>query len=82
MTVGPFIAKGEADFGFQQESELMHVPGIDYIGPLPAELQNVTIFSAGVHTRAPHPEVARALVTFLTTPEAAAVMRKHGLQPG
>jgi molybdate transport system substrate-binding protein len=82
MSVGPFVAKGEADFGFQQESELVHVPGIDYIGPLPAELQNVTIFTAGVHSRAAHPEAAKALVAFLTTPEAGAVMRKHGLQPG
>jgi molybdate transport system substrate-binding protein len=82
MTVGPFVAKGEADIGFQQESELVHVPGIDYIGPLPPELQNVTIFSAGVHTQAAHPDAAEALLRFLTTPAAAAVMKKHGLQPG
>jgi molybdate transport system substrate-binding protein len=82
MTVGPFVAKGEADIGFQQESELVHVPGIDYIGPLPPELQNVTIFSAGVHTQAAHPDAAKALLQFLTTPAAAAVMKKHGLQPG
>jgi molybdate transport system substrate-binding protein len=82
MTVGPFVAKGEADIGFQQESELVHVPGIDYIGALPPELQNVTIFSAGIHTQAAHPDEAKALLQFLTTPVAAAVMKKHGLQPG
>jgi molybdate transport system substrate-binding protein len=82
MTVGPFVAKGEADIGFQQESELVHVPGIDYIGPLPPGLQNVTVFSAGVHTQAAHPDAAKALLRFLTTPAAADVIKKHGLHPG
>ena len=56
MTVGPIIASGEAEIGFQQVSELAHVDGVDYIGPLPAEVQNITVFSAGIHTSAPHPD--------------------------
>ena len=80
MTVGPIIASGEAEIGFQQVSELAHVDGVDYIGPLPAELQNITVFSAGVHASAPHPDAAKALVAFLTTPAAAGVMRAHGLE--
>lgn len=82
MAVGPFLAQGGAEIGFQQESELVHVDGIDYIGPLPPELQNITIFTAGVHAKAAHPDAAKALVRFLTTPAAAAVMKTHGLQPG
>jgi molybdate transport system substrate-binding protein len=82
MTVGPIIANGEAEIGFQQVSELANVEGIDYIGPLPAELQNITVFQAGTHVAAPNPEAAKALVRYLTTPAAVAVMRKHGLEAG
>ena len=80
MTVGPIIASGEAEIGFQQVSELAHVDGIDYIGPLPAPLQNITVFSAGIHTGAPQPAAAKALVAFLTASSAGSVMKKHGLE--
>jgi molybdate transport system substrate-binding protein len=80
MTVGPIIASGEAEIGFQQVSELAHVVGIDYIGPLPADLQSITVFQAGIHAAAPHPDAAKALAAFLITPVAAAVMKKHGLE--
>src|SRR5437016_4140300 len=76
------IGRGEADLGFQQVSELMHVKGIEYLGPLPAEIQHVTVFSAGLHASAKEPEAAKALVKFFTTPEAAAVIRKTGMEPG
>ena len=80
MTVGPIIASGEAEIGFQQVSELAHGDGIDYIGPLPAPLQNITVFSAGIPTGAPQPAAAKMLVAFLTTSAAGSVMKKHGLE--
>ena len=79
--VGTLIASGETEIGFQQISELVHFPGIDYVGPLPGELQRMTMFSAGIHTGAKQADVAKALVKFITAPAAAAVIRKHGLEP-
>jgi molybdate transport system substrate-binding protein len=79
-TVGTIVASGDAEIGFQQVSELVHIPGIDYIGPLPADVQCVTVFSCGLQTGAPQPDAAKALVAFLTTPAAVAVMQKHGLE--
>jgi molybdate transport system substrate-binding protein len=82
VLVGSIIASGEAEIGFQQVSELIHVPGIDFIGPLPADVQKITVFSAGVHSGAKEPEAAKSLVKFLTAPAAAPVFKKHGLEPG
>ena len=79
--VGTLIASGETEIGFQQIAELVHFAGIDYVGPLPGELQRMTMFSAGIHAGAKQAEVARALVKFLTAPAAAPVIRKHGLEP-
>jgi len=79
-TVGTIVAKGEAEIGFQQVSELVHIPGIDYIGPLPSEVQCITVFATGVHTGATQPEAGKALQKFLTTPASVAVMQKHGLE--
>ncbi len=79
-TIGTIVANGGADIGFQQVSELIHIPGIDYIGPLPPDVQFVTVFSSGLQTGAPQPEAAKALVAFLTTPAAKTVMKKHGLE--
>jgi molybdate transport system substrate-binding protein len=79
-TVAPLVASGEAEIGFQQISEIAHADGIDYVGPLPADLQLISVFTAGVHTGAKHPNEARALVTFLTTPAGIAVMKRHGLE--
>ncbi len=80
-TVGTIVASGDAEIGFQQVSELVHIPGIDYIGPLPSDVQCITVFSCGLQTGAPQPDAAKALVAFLTTPGAVAVMQKHGLEP-
>ena len=80
--VGTLIANGDAEIGFQQISELVHFPGIDYVGPLPAEVQNTTMFSTGIHSAAKEAEAAKALVKFLTAPAAAPVIKKHGLEPG
>lgn len=82
VQVGELVARGEADLGFQQVSELLHVKGIDYLGPLPAGIQNVTVFSAGLHTAAAAPDAAKALVKFLTAPEAAPIIKKTGMDPG
>jgi molybdate transport system substrate-binding protein len=82
VLVGSIIASGEAEIGFQQVSELIHVPGIDFIGPLPADVQKITVFSAGIHSGAKEPEAAKALVKFLTAPAAVPVFKKHGLEPG
>src|SRR6476646_2501107 len=79
--VGTLIANGEAQVGFQQISELVHFGGIDYVGPLPGDLQRMTTFSAGVHSGAKERDAAKALVKFLTAPAAAPVIRKHGLEP-
>jgi len=78
---GGVVARGEAEIAFQQVSELLPVPGIDFVGPLPADIQQVTVFSAGLHAAAKQPAAARALVKFLTAPAAAAVIRKKGMEP-
>jgi molybdate transport system substrate-binding protein len=79
--VAAVVARGEAEIGFQQISELKPVPGVDFVGPLPPEVQRVTTFSAAVVTKSRHVEAARAVVDFLTTPEAEQVAVKTGLEP-
>ena len=79
--VGAVVARGEAEIGFQQISELLPVPGIDLIGPLPPGAQRVTVFSAGVAAEAKSPDAARALIAFLASPAAAAAITKSGLEP-
>jgi molybdate transport system substrate-binding protein len=78
---GASVARGEAEIGFQQVSELLPVPGIDLVGPLPPDVQQITTFSAGLHVGAKEPDAARALVKFLTAPAAAPVIRKKGMEP-
>ena len=82
VQIGELMALGEADLGFQQVSELLHMKGIDYLGPLPADIQNITVFSAGLHTAAPAPEAAKALVKFLTAPAAVPIIKTTGMEPG
>jgi molybdate transport system substrate-binding protein len=81
VPVGTIIAQGEADVGFQQLSELLHVPGIDIVGRLPPEIQAVTVFSAGVSRSSSRGKQAGALVAFLTSREAEAAKRQHGMDP-
>jgi molybdate transport system substrate-binding protein len=78
---GGVVARGEAELGFQQMSELLPVPGIDIVGPLPPDIQQITVFSAGLHVSAAAPEAARALVRHLKAPAAAPVIRKAGMEP-
>lgn len=80
--VGSIIASGEVEIGFQQVSELSQYEGVDYVGPLPAEVQNYTTFSSGILSNAREAEAARALVRYITSPAAGAVFRKRGMEPG
>ena len=82
VNIGEVIARGEAEIGFQQVSELVHIAGIDYVGPLPMDIQLVTVFSGGIHSGAKEPDAARALVKFLTAPASVPVIKKHGMEPG
>jgi len=79
--VGTVVARGDAEIGFQQVSELLPIEGIDYVGPLPAEIQKVTIFSAGITTSAKEPDAAQALIEFLSSPAAAPTITKTGMEP-
>jgi molybdate transport system substrate-binding protein len=81
VQVGEVVARGEADLGFQQVSELVHLKGIEYLGPLPADIQHITVFSAGLHKAATEPDAAKALIKFLTGPEAGPIVRKSGMEP-
>jgi molybdate transport system substrate-binding protein len=79
--VGSAIASGEVELGFQQTNELSHFPGVDYLGPLPPELQEATRRSGGIMTGSKVIDEAKALLKFLSGPQAAPVIRKHGLEP-
>ena len=74
--VGAVVARGEAEIGFQQISELLPEPGIDYVGPLPPEVQRVTVFSAGVSASSKNAAAARALIRFLASSEAASTVKE------
>ena len=79
--VGTVVARGDAEIGFQQISELLPVKGIDYVGPLPPEVQKVTVFSAGVASASKRPDAARALIQFLASPAVVPAIAKSGLEP-
>ncbi len=79
--VGEIVAKGEAEIGLQQISELKPVQGIDIIGKLPDDLQKITVFSAGIATVSKEPEAGKALIKFLTSPAARDEIVKSGLDP-
>jgi molybdate transport system substrate-binding protein len=76
------VARGDAELGFQQVSELMPVKGIDLLGPIPTEIQKVTVLSAGIATGAKEPGAAAALIKFLSAQEAGPVIKKTGMEPG
>jgi len=82
VPIGEIVARGDAEIGFQQVSELLPVKGIDYLGPLPADINEITVFSAAVHKGAGPTDAARALLKYLTAPEAAPIIRKTGMEPG
>lgn len=79
--VGAVVARGEAEIGFQQISELLPVPGIAHITPLPPEVQKVSMFSAGVAASTTDSDLAHSVIKFLASPEAAYAITKSGLEP-
>jgi molybdate transport system substrate-binding protein len=75
------VAKGDAEIGIQQVAEILPFPGIDLVGPLPAELQQVTVFSAAVGANSREPELARRFIGFIASAAAAPVITAHGMEP-
>jgi molybdate transport system substrate-binding protein len=80
--IGNFLLRKEIEIGVQQMPELMAVPGIDIVGPLPPDLQTMTVFSVGLSTSAKNVAGAKALIQYLATPMAAAVMKSKGMEVG
>lgn len=78
---GAVVARGEADIALQQISELKPVAGIDIVGPIPEAVQLVTPFSAGIVTTAQHAKAAQELISFMTAPSAADIIRASGMEP-
>ncbi|HUO21718.1 MAG TPA: substrate-binding domain-containing protein [Caulobacteraceae bacterium] len=81
VPVALLVARGDADLGFQQLSELIDAPGIEVVGPLPPEIQATTIFAAGVCSASPRPAEAAHLIAYLTSPAADEVVRSQGMEP-
>ncbi|WP_298210854.1 substrate-binding domain-containing protein [Acidovorax sp.] len=81
VPVGSLVAKGEVALGFQQLSELLHVPGIAIVGPLPPAIQITTTFSAGIGAQSQQMDAARALLAYMASPQAADAKRKQGMEP-
>ena len=80
--VGPMVARGEAELGITAMSTLLATPGLDVIGPLPADIQNHVVFAGGISADTASPEAARSLLDFLTSRAAAPAIKAKGLQPG
>ena len=81
IPVGTLVTRGDVELGFQQLSELIHVPGVEVVGLLPNEIQATTIFSAAVCTASNHRAAAKALLSFLASPQADETKRRHGMGP-
>jgi molybdate transport system substrate-binding protein len=79
--VGAVVARGDVELGFQQLSELLPVAGIDIVGPLPPDAQEINVFTAAVHARARNPGAAMRLARFVAAPAAADALKRTGLDP-
>jgi molybdate transport system substrate-binding protein len=82
VPVGKLVADGQVELGFQQLSEMMNLPGIDVLGPLPPEIQIITTFSAGLSVTSTQPESVRKLLNFMTSHAVDAIKRRNGMEPG
>ena len=82
VPVARLVARGDADLGVQQLSELIDQPGIEIVGSLPREIQSVTVFSPGVSKKSPEPDAAHALVAFMASAETGDAKRRFGMEPG
>lgn len=81
VPVGTLLARGEADIGFQQLTEFMHLPDIEIVGPLPEPIQLVTVFSASIGTSSTRREATARFLEFLASPGTVDVKRRHGMTP-
>jgi molybdate transport system substrate-binding protein len=81
VPVGSLVAKGVVELAFQQLGELMHISGVEVLGVLPQEIQEITVFSAAVCSTSHQRTAARALLSFLASPEADAPLSRHGMEP-
>jgi molybdate transport system substrate-binding protein len=81
VPVGQLVARGEVEFGFQQLSELMHLPGIDVVGTLPEAVQFITTFSAGLPGAGPNDAAVREMLAYMRSPAADAAKRGQGMEP-
>jgi molybdate transport system substrate-binding protein len=79
--VGTLVARGDADVGVQQLSELMHVDGIAVVGELPPDAQSVTLFTGAICTASTRAPTAASLLAYLASPQADGVKRRHGMEP-
>jgi molybdate transport system substrate-binding protein len=81
VPVGTLVAQGKVALGFQQLSELLNVPGIDVLGPLPPAIQTITTFSAGLAAASAQPGAVRAALAYMASPATANIKRRHGMEP-
>ena len=81
VPVGALLARGDVELGFQQLSELMHLEGVDVLGPMPPGCDILTVFSAGICAASARAGAARALLDFLRSPETAQAKQRHGMAP-
>ena len=80
VPVGSLVASGKVELGLQQLSELMSLPGIKVVGPLPPQIQTITVFSGGISPGCERPDLGRALLDFMASPSVAAVKERFGME--